>query len=119
MGCSGVSWPEPEGTGDILLLSARHRLLWSVGDLQQGAKQIIVEFFSAHKADCKASVDLEISEAWCESLQQIKKEGMHFISQSSLSHLWSTESLRCLSREERDLEGREEKAEQKTSPCWL
>lgn len=67
MGCSGVSWPEPEGTGDILLLSAGN-----VGDLQHGAKQIIVEeFFSAHKADCKVSIDLEISETWCESPQQI------------------------------------------------
>lgn len=86
-------------------------LLWSVGDLQHGAKQIIVEeFFSAHKADCKVSIDLEISETWHESLQQMK---------SILSHLWSKESLRCLSREERDSEGSEEKAEQKTSPCWL
>lgn len=92
-------------------------LLWSLGDLQHGAKQIIMEeFFSAHKAACKVSIDLEISETWRESLQQIKKEGLHFISQSILSRLWLKESLRCLSRAERHSEGSEEKAEQKTSP---
>lgn len=84
-------------------------------DLQQKAKQIIIEeFFLVHnanrvKADCRVKKHLEISEAWRESLQQIREERGYFILQSSLSHLWFTKSLRHLSREERGSGDKEEK----------